>query len=105
MHFLSVLMLSVGLAASSAAASESLTPVAARAQTCVSCHGASGLGSDLAPAIAGQDQHRLRSKLFAYKYRPGAPSLMVEEARRLSDREIEELAALFSSPEHLVSRP
>ena len=105
MRFLSVLIFGLGVTASSVAASQSFTTVGARAQTCVSCHGASGLGSDLAPAIAGQDQHRLRSKLFAYKYRPGAPSLMVEEARRLSDREIEELAALFSSPEHLVSRP
>lgn len=80
-------------------------PLADRAQACLACHGVSGLGSDLAPALAGQDSHKLRSRLFSYKYRAGTQTLMAEEARRLSDREIEELALFFSNPAQKVSTP
>lgn len=105
MRFFLYSLASFSFLVSPAAQADLAGPAVNRVQACVSCHGALGMGSDIAPALAGQDQHKLRNRLLAYKYSTGPESLMVEEARRLTDYDIDQLARFFSQPQQQVSTP
>src|SRR5690606_39462910 len=68
---------------------------------CVACHGANGMAAiPMYPHLAGQNEQYLVSSLQAYKakQRTGAQAtLMQGQAAALSDADIANLAAYFSS--------
>ena len=75
----------------------------AKAAICAACHGANGKASMPAyPNLAGQNEAYLVSALKAYRSKErqgGLSSLMHAQAANLSDEDINDLAAHFSSLE------
>lgn len=69
------------------------------ARTCFRCHAADGLGNDKIARIAGQQPAYLDLTLRRYRAGSGvrADPLMAEQARLLSDAQIEALAAYVSA--------
>lgn len=68
------------------------------AAPCTVCHGANGISrSDMWPNLAGQKQGYLRQALQAYRSGARNQSMMSPQAKRLSDADIANLAAYFSS--------
>ena len=66
--------------------------------TCIACHGASGIGIiDLYPNLAGQKSAYLVAQLRAFRDGSRKNPIMSPMAVHLSDGEIEDLAAYFSS--------
>ena len=69
-----------------------------KAQACVVCHGANGLSAQPdAPNLAGQPALYLRAQLRAYRSGERRHEVMAVMARPLSDEDIANLAAWFSS--------
>ncbi|WP_158681660.1 c-type cytochrome [Microbulbifer pacificus] len=67
---------------------------------CVTCHGASGLGSGNIPRLAGQQQSYLRNQLLAWKSGKRTTDndrVMATIADKLSEREIDALASYFAT--------
>ncbi|MDR9425287.1 MAG: cytochrome c [Marinobacter sp.] len=73
----------------------------AKAAVCASCHGQNGISQvPIYPNLAGQKEQYLVDSLKAYKngQRSGGQSaLMIPQAKNLSDEDIANLAAYFSS--------
>ena len=70
----------------------------ARAQACASCHGADGISTQpVFPNLKGQKEEYLKIALKAYKDGSRKNSLMNGMAGTLSDADIDNLAAYFSS--------
>lgn len=73
----------------------------AKSSACVSCHGADGIGTmPIYPNLAGKDAAYLESALKAYRdgQRTGGTAAMMNGvAAGLSDQDISNLAAYFSS--------
>ena len=70
----------------------------AKAATCAACHGAQGIGGNLpGPNLAGQHEPYLVDALKAYRTGARDNPLMGPLAKGLSDADIENLAAYFSS--------
>lgn len=77
----------------------------AKAQMCQACHGTDGLSQvPDAPNIAGQVEGYLVTQLRAFKSGTRKSEAMTLVASTLSDRDIENLAAYFSSIEIKVGR-
>jgi len=71
-----------------------------KAQACTVCHGAQGLGAAPdAPHLAGQPAQYLVAQLRAYRDGGRKHEVMSLMARPLSNAEIDDLAAWFSSIE------
>ncbi|MBB5319652.1 c-type cytochrome [Marinobacter oulmenensis] len=85
----------VTMAAGDAAAGKSKSAV------CASCHGQNGVSQvPIYPNLAGQKEQYLASALKAYKAgerNGGQSALMKPQAANLSDQDIADLAAYFSS--------
>ncbi|MFW2422448.1 MAG: c-type cytochrome [Porticoccaceae bacterium] len=70
----------------------------AKAMMCAGCHGPAGISNnDMWPNLAGQKQGYLASSLKAYRSGERKNAMMAGMARGLSDTDIANLAAYFSS--------
>lgn len=71
--------------------------------TCVACHGTDGQGlAPIYPNLAGQSATYLESSLKAYRdgqRQGGMSALMTPQAQSLSDEDIADIAAYYSSQE------
>jgi cytochrome c553 len=69
----------------------------AKAASCASCHGANGQGSGDNPKLAGKPEAELAQALQEFKAGKRSNTMMKSLARRLSDQDIANLAAYYSS--------
>lgn len=70
----------------------------AKAAVCAACHGAAGISPNpLWPNLAGQKDQYMIKQLKAFKDGTRQDPLMTAQAAPLSDADIENLAAYFSS--------
>jgi len=72
-----------------------------KSATCAACHGSNGISNvPVYPNLQGQHEAYLVSALNAYKAgnrQGGLSAVMVPQATSLSDQDIEDLAAYYSS--------
>ncbi len=69
-----------------------------KAASCAMCHGAEGVSpNDLWPNLAGQKQGYLKKQMKAFKDGSRKDPVMSPMATPLSDEDIDNLAAYFSS--------
>ena len=69
-----------------------------KAMMCAGCHGPAGISNnDMWPNLAGQKQGYLASSLKAYRSGERKNAMMAGMARGLSDADIANLAAYYSS--------
>lgn len=74
-----------------------------KAQTCAACHGADGNGASADfPKLAGQHADYIDSALHQYKSGKRKNPIMAGFAATLSDKDIADLAAYFSSQQSLA---
>jgi cytochrome c553 len=70
----------------------------AKSATCAACHGANGISNnDIWPNLAGQKEGYLIAQLKAFREGTRSNPMMSPMAAPLSDADIEDLAAYFSS--------
>ena len=70
----------------------------AKSVTCAACHGANGISSnDIWPNLAGQKQGYLIAQLKAFRSGKRSDPMMAPMVATLSDTDIDDLAAYFSS--------
>ena len=69
----------------------------AKAKKCASCHGADGMGKGDNPAIAGKDAAEFVKMMSDYKSGIKENKMMKMATKKLSDEDIENLAAYFGS--------
>jgi len=70
----------------------------AKAAVCAACHGANGISANpLWPNLAGQKDQYMIKQIKAFKDGTRKDPLMTPQAAALSDQDIENLAAYFSS--------
>lgn len=70
----------------------------AKAAICAACHGANGVSTaDMYPNLAGQKEAYLVTQLKAFRDGSRANPIMQPMAKPLSDEDINNLAAYFSS--------
>jgi cytochrome c553 len=75
----------------------------AKSAVCAACHGADGVSLvALFPKLAGQHPDYLVHALKDYRSGKRKNPTMAEQAKNLSDEDIEDLAAYFSSQKGLV---
>ncbi len=89
----------LGLAANLPAAAAG-NPAAGKSKStvCASCHGADGNSPTPAfPKLAGQNDDYLMHALKAYRSKTRVNAIMNDQAAKLSDEDIADLAAYFSS--------
>ena len=94
--FITLVVLGLGMAnvtqAGDAAAGK------AKSSTCASCHGADGIATtDLYPNLAGQKEGYLVKAIKAYRDGTRKDPMMGAMAKPLSDADIDNLAAYYSS--------
>ncbi|HET7649301.1 MAG TPA: cytochrome c [Gammaproteobacteria bacterium] len=79
-----------------------------KSQTCAACHGANGIStSSQFPILAGQYQDYIIQALHEYQSGQRKNPIMAGMAKPLSQQDIEDLAAYFSSlpgPLHMLPR-
>ncbi len=95
-----VLAVSLGLAAAvgSVQAAGDAAAGKAKAATCAGCHGANGISNNpLWPNLAGQKAAYLVKQLKAFKDGTRKDPMMSPMAKPLSDADIQNVAAYFSS--------
>jgi cytochrome c553 len=100
MRILAVFLMTVSFAAISAAASAAGDAAAgqARSGTCAACHGPTGTSpNDLWPNLAGQKPGYMVKQMKAFRDGTRADPMMSPMAKPLSDADIDNLAAFFSS--------
>lgn len=69
-----------------------------KAQVCVACHGADGNSpTPVVPSIAGQPRQFIVTALFMFREGRRASALMVPFAEKLSNADLNDLAAWFAS--------
>ncbi len=64
---------------------------------CMSCHGDKAQGNELFPRLAGQRRNYLEKQLEAFSTELRANEIMHENAKKLSARQISDIAAYLSS--------
>jgi cytochrome c553 len=70
----------------------------AKAAVCAACHGAEGISAmDIYPNLAGQKAAYIVSQLKAFKAGERSNPIMAPMAMPLSDQDMEDLAAYYSS--------
>lgn len=67
-----------------------------KAAACTSCHGIDGKGSDPNPNIAGMNVGKFTTAMKAYKTGERKHAMMEMFAKKLSDQDIEDLAAYYA---------
>jgi len=88
----------LGLASSPSLAAGDPVAGKAKAATCIACHGANGISAvDLYPNLAGQKQAYMVKQLKAFKSGERKDPTMTAMVTPLSDSDIEDLAAFYSS--------
>jgi cytochrome c553 len=97
----SLAVLGLSLAAGTAAAAEKgdATAGAAKAAVCTACHGLNGNSADpaLGPVIAGQNANYVRDQVHRIKDGRRVAPLMKPIVESLTDQDIADLAAFFST--------
>ncbi len=92
-----VAVVGLGLASTSALAGDAAAGKT-KSAACAACHGANGISSnDLWPNLAGQKQGYLIAQLKAFRDGQRNNPMMSPMAAPLSDADIEDLAAYYSS--------
>ena len=85
-------------AASSAVFAGDVATGKAKSATCAGCHGAQGVSNNpLWPNLAGQQQGYLVKRLKSFREGTRSDPMMGPMAKPLSDTDIENLAAYYSS--------
>lgn len=69
----------------------------AKATTCAMCHGPEGQGTSMGPKLAGQDPGKFIAAMDAYKAGKGDNAMMKSQAAGLSESDIADMAAYYSS--------
>lgn len=69
----------------------------AKASSCAGCHGANGEGKAKYPAIAGMDEKKFVADMQEYKSGKRTNGMMKSAAAKLSDDDIQNLAAYYAS--------
>jgi cytochrome c553 len=96
--FVSLLAAALVLGCGTASAKGNATDGKTKAAACEACHGADGNGiATNYPALAGQYQDYLSQVLHEYKNGQRTNAIMNGMAAPLSDQDIQDLAAYFSS--------
>jgi cytochrome c553 len=86
------------LACGATAQAGDVTAGKAKSIACLACHGIDGIGTNpQRPNLAGQKQHYLIQQLRAFRDRERVELSMNTMAKMLSDADIENLAAYYSS--------
>jgi cytochrome c553 len=92
--------------ASSAPALADAAAGRAKAQTCAACHGIDGMSKiPNAPNIAGQPETYLKAQLEAYRSGERKDEMMRVVAKALTDDDIDNLVAWYSSIEVTATEP
>ena len=70
-----------------------------KSEDCADCHGPDGAGDgDTIPALAGMPVEQFRQAMADYRSgKRKASPMMIKQSHRLSDRDIEDLAAYYAS--------
>lgn len=93
-----VAMMAAGLGLFGSATAGDAAAGKAKAAVCVACHGPAGISPQpLWPNIAGQKDQYMIKQLKAFRDGTRKDPLMSGQAANLSDADIENLAAYFSS--------
>jgi cytochrome c553 len=94
-----ILMLVFSLFAGNAQAEGDVTRGQELAEGCADCHGDDGLGDEDIPMIAGMEAADIRKELMDFKSgaRIDEYEMMVETVEDLSEQDIADLAAYFST--------
>ena len=96
-----VLLLTLSGFTSSLYAAGDIAKGKAKSAMCMACHGPKGISAmSMYPNLAGQKEQYLISSLKAYKLgqrKGGMSSMMTPMAKPLSDQDINNLAAYYSS--------
>jgi cytochrome c553 len=79
-----------------AATNDAIGRGATLALNCTMCHGAQGISVSDAPNLAGQCPEVVIKQLYDYKNGKRSSSIMEALAQRLSDRDIDDLAAYYA---------
>lgn len=90
-------MLLTAIAVNAEAAGDAAAGKAIASKQCAMCHGSDGAGSNTAPALKGMAGDRLTSELQAFKSGARKNMMMEMIAKKLSDKDIADLAAYFSA--------
>lgn len=94
----SAVLVSVAVMASGAAVAADAAAGKAKSATCAGCHGAEGVsGNPLWPNLKGQKDAYLVKQLKAFRDGTRSDPMMSPMAKPLSDDDIANLAAYFSS--------
>lgn len=106
--YLTIAVLTLGLVAQAGAAGNAAAGQE-KSKTCASCHGPQGNSTNPQfPKLAGQYESYLLHALKAYKSGKRTNGIMTGMVAGLSDQDMEDLAAYFSSqsgPLHVLARP
>ncbi|MFP5505168.1 MAG: c-type cytochrome [Gammaproteobacteria bacterium] len=95
---LSAVLVSLAVAASGAAMAGDAAAGKAKSATCAGCHGAAGVSNNpLWPNLAGQKDAYLVKQMKAFRDGTRADPMMAPMAKPLSDEDIANLAAYYSS--------
>ncbi|MGD8483921.1 MAG: cytochrome c [Thioalkalispiraceae bacterium] len=95
---IAALALILGVSSSALAQGGDIEAGKARAASCAGCHGANGMSSNPAwPNLAGQNAAYLEKQLKMFRDGQRQDPLMSPMAKPLSDADIANLAAYFSS--------
>ncbi len=106
--YLTIAVLTLGLAAQATAAGDSAAGQE-KSKTCAACHGPQGNSTNPQfPKLAGQYESYLLHALKSYKNGSRKNGIMNGMVAGLSDQDMEDLAAYFSSQGselHVLARP
>jgi cytochrome c553 len=92
------LLLAAALAAGGAAGAGDVAAGREKSAACTACHGEDGISSNpLWPNLAGQQEGYLAKQLHAFRDAVRDDPLMTPMAKTLSDADIDDLAAYYSS--------
>lgn len=95
---LSAVLVSMAVAASGAAVAADAAAGKAKSATCAGCHGAAGVSNNpLWPNLAGQKEAYLVKQMKAFRDGTRADPMMAPMAKPLTDDDIANLAAYYSS--------
>lgn len=93
-----VMLVGVAVMASGAAIAGDAAAGKAKASTCAGCHGPTGISSNpLWPNLAGQKEAYLVKQMKAFRDGTRTDPMMAPMAKPLTDDDIANLAAYFSS--------
>lgn len=97
-HVLSAVLVGMAVAVSGAAVAADAAAGKAKSATCAGCHGAAGVSNNpLWPNLAGQKEAYLVKQMKAFRDGTRADPMMAPMAKPLSDDDIANLAAYYSS--------